>query len=61
MQAYILWEQAGKPDGADFGDRARQVGRWRHRLASMRLGRWTPSVFLPVRACCNQLAPIVRP
>ena len=26
IQAYILWEQAGKPDGADFGDRARQVG-----------------------------------
>lgn len=24
-QAYLLWEQAGKPDGADFGDRARQV------------------------------------
>lgn len=25
VQAYLLWEQAGKPDGADFGDKARQV------------------------------------
>ena len=23
VQAYILWEEAGKPDGADFGDQAR--------------------------------------
>ena len=25
VQAYILWEQAGKPDGADFGVRAREL------------------------------------
>lgn len=25
VQAYILWEQAGKPDGADFGGEARQL------------------------------------
>jgi hypothetical protein len=25
VQAYLLWEQAGKPDGADFGDEARRV------------------------------------
>jgi alpha-glucan,water dikinase len=25
VQAYLLWEQAGKPDGADFADRARQL------------------------------------
>lgn len=25
VQAYILWEQAGKPDGADFGGEARQM------------------------------------
>ncbi|KAL4422809.1 hypothetical protein ABPG75_009006 [Micractinium tetrahymenae] len=25
VQPYILWEQAGKPDGADFGDKARQL------------------------------------
>ena len=24
IQAYILWERAGKPDGADFGDEARR-------------------------------------
>eukprot|EP00887_Chlorella_sp_A99_P007269 scaffold2.g7269.t1 len=24
IQAYVLWEQAGKPDGADFGDAARR-------------------------------------
>ncbi|QDZ23333.1 alpha-glucan water dikinase [Chloropicon primus] len=24
VQAYILWEEAGKPDGADFGDQARR-------------------------------------
>ena len=25
IQAYILWEQAGKPDGADFGEEARAL------------------------------------
>ena len=25
VQAYLLWEQAGKPDGADFADRAKQL------------------------------------
>jgi alpha-glucan,water dikinase len=32
IQAYLLWEQAGKPDGADFGDKAREA--LRSRLAS---------------------------
>ncbi len=27
MQAYILWEEAGCPDGADFGDRASELIR----------------------------------
>ncbi|PRW33076.1 alpha-glucan water chloroplastic [Chlorella sorokiniana] len=34
IQAYILWEQAGKPDGADFGDRARQALEQRLRSGS---------------------------
>ena len=25
VQAYLLWEQAGQPDGADFGGQAREV------------------------------------
>lgn len=25
MQAYILWEKAGKPDGADFASQARRM------------------------------------
>ena len=25
MQAYLLWEKAGQPEGADFGDEARRI------------------------------------
>lgn len=40
IQAYILWEQAGKPDGADYGDSAKRALEERLRAGKRCAGGW---------------------